>query len=267
MSEQPNILVQDRAGVRTLSINRPDKLNAVNADTLLQLTAELQRADADPQVRVVVLTGEGRGFCAGQDLGDVSGQGLSFTEHLHQTFNPLIRTMRNLNKPVISAVNGVAAGAGASLALAGDIRLWAQSGVFVEVFSNIALIPDSGSTWFLPRLVGFNRAFELMALAEKVRAEDGLRLGLCEAVYPDDTFRQDVQAYAERLAARPANALALTKQALNAALTSSLNEALNLEADLQQRAGDHWEHLEGVTAFKEKRPANFVNGPSEGAQE
>ena len=258
MSEQPNILVNDQAGVRTLSINRADKLNAVNAATLLELTAELRKADADPNVRVVVLTGEGRGFCAGQDLGDVSGQGLSFTEHLHQTFNPLIRTMRGLNKPVISAVNGVAAGAGASLALAGDIRLWAASTVFVEVFSNIALIPDSGSTWFLPRLVGFNRAFELMALADKVKADEGLRLGLCEAVYPDETFRTDVQAYAERLAARPANALKLTKQALNATMNSTLDEALNLEADLQQLAGDHWEHLEGVTAFKEKRPANFV---------
>lgn len=257
MTEQP-ILTENRAGVRTLLLNRPEKLNAVNSETLLQLTAELLRADADPSVRVVVVTGAGRGFCAGQDLGDVSGQGLSFTEHLNQTFNPLIRTMRSLNKPLISAVNGVAAGAGASLALAGDLRLWAQSAVFVEVFSNIALIPDSGSTWFLPRVVGYNRAFELMALAEKVNADEGLRLGLCEAVYPDQTFRDDVQAYAERLAARPANALKLTKQALNAGMNCTLHEALDLEAELQQLAGDHWEHLEGVTAFKEKRPANFL---------
>lgn len=261
MSEQPNILVNDQAGVRTLSINRADKLNAVNTATLLELTAELRRADADSLVRVVVITGEGRGFCAGQDLGDVSGQGLSFTEHLHQTFNPLIQTIRGLGKPVISAVNGVAAGAGASLALAGDLRLWAASTVLVEVFSNIALIPDSGSTWFLPRLVGFNKAFEMMALADKIRADEGLRLGLCEAVYPDETFRADVQAYAERLAARPANALKLTKEALTAAMNSTLDEALNLEAELQQRAGDHWEHLEGVTAFKEKRAPDFRKAP------
>lgn len=258
MTAQPNILVTDQAHVRTLSLNRPDRLNAVNAATLLELTAELKKAEADPSVRVVVVTGEGRGFCAGQDLGDVSGQGMTFTSHLQQTFNPLVRTMRGLSKPVISAVNGVAAGAGASLALAGDLRLWAQSAVFVEVFSNIALIPDSGSTWFLPRLVGFNKAFELMAFADKIRAEDGLKLGLCEAVYPDETFRADVQAYAERLAGRPAHALNLTKQALNAALNSTLDEALDLEADLQQQAGDNWEHQEGVTAFKEKRPANFV---------
>lgn len=247
-----------QAGVRTLTLNRPDRLNAANDALLLALTDALRRADADDSVRVVVITGAGRGFCAGQDLGDVSGRDMTFTEHLNHTYNPLIRTIRSLNKPVISAVNGVAAGAGASLALAGDIRLWAQGASLIEVFSNIALVPDSGSTWFLPRLVGYHRAFELMALAERVRAEDALRLGLCEQVFPDDTFHADVQAYAERLAARPANALKLTKQALVFAQTSTLDEALDQEAVLQQIAGDHWEHEEGVTAFKEKRPAQFV---------
>ncbi len=182
---------------------------------------------------------------------------MSFTEHLNATYNPLIRTMRGLGKPVISAVNGVAAGAGASLALAGDLRLWAQGARLIEVFSNIALVPDSGSTWFLPRLVGYSRAFELMALADTVSATEALRLGLCEQVYPDETFLADVQAYAERLAARPANALKLTKRALNAAMTSSLDAALDTEAELQQLAGDHWEHAEGVTAFKEKRAPDF----------
>lgn len=256
--ENPVLLLSDRAGVRTLTLNREDRLNAANHALIFALTGELRRADADDAVRVVVITGAGRGFCAGQDLGDVSGEGMSFREHLHQTYNPLIRTIRALGKPVITAVNGVAAGAGASLALAGDLRLWAQSAVFVEVFSNIALIPDSGSTWFLPRLVGYSRAFELMALADKVRAEEGLRLGLCEAVFPDETFREDVQRYAERLAARPAHALRLTKEALSAAMTSSLDEALDLEAEVQQRAGEHWEHAEGVLAFKEKRPPQFV---------
>lgn len=257
--EQP-VLVADRGGVRTLTLNREDRLNAANNALILSLTDELRRADADEGVRVVVITGAGRGFCAGQDLGDVAGQGTSFTEHLHQTYNPLIRTVRALGKPVITAVNGVAAGAGASLALAGDLRLWAQGALLVEVFSNIALIPDSGSTWFLPRLVGYNRAFELMALADRVGADEALRLGLCEAVFPDETFREDVQRYAERLAARPANALRLTKQALSAALSSTLDQALDLEAELQQEAGDHWEHAEGVRAFKEKRPAQFLGG-------
>lgn len=258
MTEQPVVLADTRAGVRTLTLNREGRLNAANDALLLALTQALRAADADPAVRVVVVTGAGRGFCAGQDLGDVSGRDMTFTEHLQHTYNPLIRTIRGLAKPVISAVNGVAAGAGASLALAGDLRLWARSAVLTQVFSNIALVPDSGSTWLLPRLVGYHRAFELMALAEKVGADDALRLGLCEAVYPDETFREDVQAYAERLAARPANALRLTKRALNAAMTGTLDEALDREAELQQLAGDHWEHLEGVTAFKEKRAPDFL---------
>ncbi|MVN88062.1 2-(1,2-epoxy-1,2-dihydrophenyl)acetyl-CoA isomerase [Deinococcus sp. HMF7620] len=258
MTADPVILARTQAHVLTLTLNRPDKLNAANDELLLTLTRELQAADANPDVRVVVLTGAGRGFCAGQDLGDVSGRDMTFTEHLHHTYNPLIRTIRGLGKPVISAVNGVAAGAGASLALAGDIRLWAASASLIEVFSNIALIPDSGSTWTLPRLVGYHRAFELMALAERVRAEDALRLGLCEHVFADDTFAADVQAYAERLAQRPAHALKLTKQALVAALTSGLDEALDQEAALQQLAGDHWEHEEGVSAFKAKRAPQFI---------
>ncbi|PNY80221.1 enoyl-CoA hydratase-related protein [Deinococcus koreensis] len=251
------ILAATHAGVRTLTLNRPEKLNAANDDLLLTLTGELRKAESDPEVRVVVITGAGRGFCAGQDLGDVSGRGMTFTEHLNHTYNPLIRTIRGLEKPVISAVNGIAAGAGASLALSGDIRLWAQGAALTQVFSNIALIPDSGSTWFLPRAVGYQRAFELMAFAEKVTAEDALRAGLCERVFPDDSFQADVQAYAERLAARPAHALKLTKQALQAALSSTLDEALDQEAALQQLAGDSWEHAEGVTAFKEKRAPAF----------
>ncbi|MDB5044938.1 MAG: enoyl-CoA hydratase [Deinococcus sp.] len=261
--ESPVILSQTRAGVRTLTLNRPDKLNAANDALLLMLTAQLQAADADNAVRVVVITGAGRGFCAGQDLGDVSGRDMTFTEHLNQTYNPLIRTLRGLGKPVITAVNGVAAGAGASLALSGDIRLWAQSASLIEVFSNIALVPDSGSTWFLPRLVGYHRAFALMALADRVRPDDALKYGLCEEVLADEGFADALQAYAERLASRPAHALKLTKQALNAAMTSTLDQALDLEAELQQLAGDHWEHEEGVTAFKAKRAPEFVRSETE----
>ena len=244
-----------QAGVRTLTLNRPDKLNAANNDLILTLTRELQAADADDSVRVIVVTAAGRGFCAGQD---VSGDHVDFTHHLNTTYNPLIRALRNTGKPVITAVNGIAAGAGASLGLAGDIRLWAQSAAMTQVFSNIALIPDSGSTWFLPRLVGYHRAFELMAFAQKVTADDALKLGLCEHVFPDETFHADVQAYAERLAARPANALKLTKQALQASMTGTLDDALDQESVLQQKAGDSWEHKEGLSAFAEKRPANFV---------
>ncbi len=253
------VLSATNNAVLTLTLNRPDRLNAANDELLWSLTEALKQAEQDAAVRVVVITGAGRGFCAGQDLGDVQNRegSTNFTEHLRRTYIPLIQTMRGLKKPVITAVNGVAAGAGASLALAGDIRLWSENATLIEVFSNIALIPDAGSTWMLPRLVGAARAFELMAFAEKVSAQDGLKLGLCEQVYAAETFAEDVQAYAERLARRPLNALALTKQAINFALGSTLDQALDNEALLQQQAGDHAEHREGVRAFAEKRKPAF----------
>lgn len=244
-------------GVLTLTLNRPDKLNAANDALLLGLTSALQEAAQDASVRVVVITGAGRGFCAGQDLGEVGARDMGFAEHLRHTYNPLIRTIRELDKPVITAVNGVAAGAGASLALAGDIRLWSTNATLIEVFSNIALVPDSGSTWTLPRLVGYHKAFELMALAERVPAREALRLGLCEHVFEEGTFAQEVAAYAAKLAARPLRTLGLTKRALNAALGSSLAEALEFEAQLQQIAGEGAEHAEGLAAFQEKRAPNF----------
>ncbi|WP_027481194.1 enoyl-CoA hydratase-related protein [Deinococcus pimensis] len=257
MSDQ--VVLRDlQEGVLTLTMNRPDKLNAANDPLLLGLTAALRDAERDDAVRVVVITGAGRGFCAGQDLGDVGAREMGFAEHLRHTYNPLVSKMRSIEKPVITAVNGVAAGAGASIALAGDVRLFSEAASFIEVFSNIALVPDSGSTWTLPRLVGWNRAFELMALAERVSAEDALRLGLCEQVLPHDTFREEVQAYAARLAARPVRALGLTKRALNRAMTSTLEEALEYEAQLQQVAGEGAEHREGISAFLEKRRPDFA---------
>ena len=251
-------------GVLTLTMNRPDSLNSANDALLRGLLEAVQSAGTRPEVRVVVLTGAGRGFCAGADLGLMGAPGSApdptrFSEHLEQTFNPLIRAIRALPKPFISAVNGVAAGAGASLALIGDLRLWSEAASAVQVFSNIGLIPDSGATWTLPRLVGYHRAFELMAFAEKVGAHDALRLGLCEHVYPAESFAAQVQAYAERLASRPVAALALTKQALQAAMSSTLQDALLKEAHLQDAAGLSWEHREGVEAFRQRRPADFLN--------
>jgi len=249
-------------GVLTLTMNRPESLNSANDALLLALLSAVQSAADQPEVRVVVLTGAGRGFCAGADLGQMGGDASSptrFSEHLEHTFNPLVRAIRSLSKPFISAVNGVAAGAGASLALAGDLRLWSSAASLVEVFSNIGLIPDAGSSWMLPRLVGTQRAFELMAFAEKVSADEALRLGLCEQVYAAETFTDDVQTYAERLAARPATALALTKQALAYAMSSTLDEALLNEAKLQDAAGASWEHREGVQAFMARRQADFLN--------
>jgi 2-(1,2-epoxy-1,2-dihydrophenyl)acetyl-CoA isomerase len=248
-------------GVLTLIMNRPESLNSANDQMLHGLLSCVQQAGAREDVRVVVLTGAGRGFCAGADLGMMAGEHTDskrFSTHLEHTFNPLILAIRALPQPLISAVNGVAAGAGASLALVGDVRLWSSSASFLQVFSNIGLVPDAGSTWLLPRVVGLHRAFELMALAEKVGPDEALRLGLCERVYPAAEFADQVQAYAERLAARPAAALALTKQAIQAAMSSTLQEALLTEARLQDLAGASWEHREGVQAFMEKRQPDFL---------
>ncbi|GGJ87688.1 enoyl-CoA hydratase [Deinococcus aquiradiocola] len=252
-------------GVLTLTMNRPESLNSANDDLLLSLLDAVRGAASDDAVRVVVLTGAGRGFCAGADLGMMAGAAAGgeasatrFSEHLEHTFNPLVRAIRALPKPFVSAVNGVAAGAGASLALVGDVRLWSSSASAVQVFSNIGLIPDAGSSWLLPRLVGGPRAFELMAFAERVGAEDALRLGLCEHVFPADGFGEAVQAYAERLAARPAAALALTKALVQGGLSGTLDESLLAEAAAQDRAGASWEHREGVTAFLQKRAPDFL---------
>jgi 2-(1,2-epoxy-1,2-dihydrophenyl)acetyl-CoA isomerase len=263
LSGEQVLLQSLQNGVLTLTMNRPDSLNSANDALLLTLLGAVQAAGRDPQVRVVVLTGAGRGFCAGADLGLMGGpdSGPSptrFSEHLEHTFNPVIRAIRALPQPFISAVNGVAAGAGASLALVGDLRLWSSSASFVQVFSNIGLIPDAGSSWMLPRLVGPHRAFELMAFAEKVGPEDALRLGLCEQVYPVGEFAAQVQSYAERLAARPAAALAFTKQAIQAAMSGTLSDALLSEAGFQDLAGASWEHREGVQAFLEKRRPDFL---------
>ena len=256
----PNLVqASDHAGVRTLTLNNPERLNALDTKMLLQLRQALEAADTDQTVRVVVLTGAGRGFCAGQDLqaGLTSGGNPQFQAHLEEYYNPVVTAIRQLTKPVLAAINGVAAGAGASLALACDIRLASEETRWIQSFSNLALIPDAGGTWLLPRVVGWGRAFELMALAEKLDAQQGLELGLCQQVYPAAEFADKVQRYAEALAARPAGALALTKQALNAAYANTLEQSLQLEAELQQQAGQSKEFAEGVQAFLEKRAPNW----------
>lgn len=258
------VVTRDLNSVRTIVIHQPAKLNALSGETALALREALEQAGADPAVRVVVLTGEGRAFCSGADLsgltGAVSAPGL-VQEHVERFFNPLVLTLRHLNKPVIAAVHGVAAGAGASLALACDLRLCSESASFVQIFSSVALVPDCGSAYFLPRLVGLGRAFELMAFADRLGAAESLRLGVCQAVFPDDTFAAEVQAYAERLAARPAHALSLTKQLLNAASEQTLEGTLGLEARWQQVASEHWEHAEGLRAFGQKRPPRYLQRP------
>lgn len=258
--------VETAGGVATLTLNRPDKLNAFDEALLGALAAALKQAARDAAVRCIVITGAGRAFSAGQDLGAVRARaegdaaatgGMSFRAHLEQGYNPVIRAIRSVEKPVVAAVNGVAAGAGASLALACDLRLASERASFIQSFVNVGLVPDSGSTWFLPQMLGFARAFELAVTAERLSAADALSLGLVNRVYPEDRFQAEVAAYAADLAARPTRAIGLTKRAMNRAPGLSLDQALAYEAQLQEIAGRSADHGEGLAAFLEKRTPRF----------
>ena len=249
--------------VLTLTLNRPEKLNAFTFEMVLELAQAIEAGHANPQARVLVITGAGRGFCAGQDLATFAeplGGPESIEQAIQKTYNRLILAVSNGDKPVITAVNGIAAGAGANLALAGDIRVWSEEARFTEAFSSIALIPDAGGTWTLPRAVGYHKAFELAALAEVLDAKMGLELGLCERVLGAENFALEVQVYAEKIAARPAHALTLTKQAMRAGMTMTLEESLALEARTQAQAFQDPDHREGISAFLEKRKAVFGGG-------
>lgn len=259
------ILVRVADGVATVTLNRPDKLNSFTADMLVALREALESAGRDDAVRAVLLTGAGRGFCAGQDLQDraVSAVGPGDTappdlsESLENRYNPIIRLITSMPKPVVCAVNGVAAGAGANLAIACDIVIAARSAKFIEVFSNIGLIPDAGGTWFLPRLVGRSRAMGLAMLAHRLSAEEAAEWGLIWAVVDDDQLMEEAGAVASRFAVGPTTGYGLIKQAMLASATNSLDEQLNLERDLQGEAGRSADYAEGVRAFFEKRTPEF----------
>ena len=258
---QPALLVAVEKGVMTLTLNRPDKLNAFNAALHEGLAAAFARAAADTALRAVLMTGAGKGFCAGQDLADralTSGQGRADLGHsLDTRYNPLVRAIRRLEKPVVCAVNGAAAGAGANVALACDIVLAAKSARFLQAFARIGLVPDSGGTWFLPRLVGDARARALMLLAEPISADQAAEWGMIWRVVEDDRLLDEARALAERLAEGPTHAFGLMKRAFLASSANSLDAQLDLERDLQREAGAADEYVEGVRAFLEKRPAKF----------
>jgi 2-(1,2-epoxy-1,2-dihydrophenyl)acetyl-CoA isomerase len=250
----------DVAGpVATITLNRPDKLNAFTEEMHRELAAALDTmATPDTGVRALLLTGAGRGFCAGQDLGARKGDALPDLGHaLNTTYNPLIRRLRKLPLPIVCAVNGVAAGAGASLAFACDITLAARSASFLQAFARIGLVPDSGSTYFLPRLVGSARARALAMLADKIGAEQAMQWGLIWQVVDDDKLMADATALTQRLAAMPTRALAYIKRALDTAETSTLDRQLDLEAELQAMAGRTEDYREGVAAFHDKRNPTF----------
>lgn len=245
-------------GVLTLTLNRPDALNSFNVPMKEELLAALKEAGRAEAVRTVVLTGAGRAFSAGQDLKERQQPGATdLGSELRARYNPLILAMRRLEKPIIGAINGVAAGAGCSLALACDIRLASETATFVEVFGRVGLVPDSGSSWLLPRLVGYARAAEMVFTTEPVDAATAERIGLVNRVLPSDQLMAEARALASRLAASAPLALGLAKRALNRALESSLEDALEYEAQLQAVAGRSNDYREGVAAFIEKRAPQF----------
>lgn len=252
------ILRSDSNGVCTLTLNRPNVFNSFNQTMAFQLHAALDACAVDDNVRVVVIKGEGKAFCAGQDLAEViDPEGPEMKNIVGEHYNPIILKIRNLEKPVIAAVNGVAAGAGANIALACDITIAKKSAAFIQAFSKIGLIPDSGGTFFLPRLIGLQKAMALMFTGEKVSAEQAEKLNMIYKAVDDETFEEEVLKFAETLAVMPTRGLGLTKKAVNLGLFNNLEDQLAVEGVLQTEAGETEDFREGVNAFLEKRAAVF----------
>lgn len=245
-------------GVASLTLNRPDVYNALNDEITFEMQDALKACAKDAAVRVVVLTGAGKAFCSGQDLKASGGQKRSFMDSLHRRYNPIIRQMRTLPKPILCRLNGVAAGAGCSLALACDMIVASEEATLIEVFINIGLVPDSGSSYFLPRLVGMSKAFELCTMGSKVKAQEALRLGLVTKVVAPDQLDAAVREYTDYFAKAPTKAIGIIKKMLNKAATSDLDEMLDYEAYCQETAGATYDHQEGVKAFLEKRKPEFL---------
>lgn len=240
-------------------LNRPEVFNSFNREMAMDLQAVLDQCQEEASVRAIVITGRGKAFCAGQDLKEVTDPKLNpgFRKILEEHYNPIIKRIRTIEKPIVAAVNGVAAGAGANIALACDIVVATEHASFIQAFSKIGLIPDSAGTFMLPRLVGFQKATALMMLGDKVSAAEALAMGLIYKEYPTSTFEEEVTALATTLAAMPTKALGLTKRLLNQSLTNTLEQQLALESDLQIEASDSNDYKEGVTAFVEKRKPEF----------
>jgi 2-(1,2-epoxy-1,2-dihydrophenyl)acetyl-CoA isomerase len=261
--EYEQLIVEQDGAVSTLRLNYPARLNALSAIMTRELLDALERLGKDPEVRALVLTGEGRGFSAGADLSALQepyarGERPKLSEILRDGYNRLIPLLAEAPKPVVAAVNGVVAGAGASLALACDFRIASEEASFSLAFVKIGLIPDAGSTWLLPRTIGMARALELALLSDRVDAPTALSIGLVNRVVEADRLASETRDLAARLAALPTTAIALTKRAMREAAQLTLAEAMDREADLQDEAAATQDHMEGVLAFLQKRPPNFV---------
>lgn len=245
-------------GILKLTLNRPEKFNSFNREMALVLQQQLDKAATDKNVRCVYLTGEGKAFCAGQDLSEaVDNSGPGIERIVREHYNPIIEKIRGLEKPVVCAVNGVAAGAGANIALACDVVIAGSSVAFIQAFSKIGLIPDSGGTFFLPRLIGLGKASALMMLGDKVSAADAERMGMIYKVVDDATLEQEALAIAKTLSELPTKAIGLTKRLLNQSMFNPLNKQLEYEGDMQVHAAQSEDYSEGVKAFLEKRKPVF----------
>lgn len=259
MPDFQTLLYTLHEGVLTVTMNRPDVYNALNEQMKKDLNDAFKQADKDPSVRCIVVRGAGdKAFCSGQDLKEHAGSKRSLKESLEKSYNPLIRKMRSIEKPVIGMINGVAAGAGLSIALACDMRIMSTAAKLIEVFVRIGLVPDSGSHWFLPRLAGMARAFEYAATGRDIEAEEAERVGLVNATASPEKLEEATMGYAKKFAEAPTKAIGLIKRTLNKALASDLDTILDYEASIQQIASETEDHREGIAAFLEKRKASFT---------
>ncbi|MBZ9627376.1 enoyl-CoA hydratase/isomerase family protein [Psychroflexus sp. CAK1W] len=254
-----SILLTVQNQVAYIRFNRPNKFNSFNREMAFALQKTLDDCIRNEEVRAIVLTGEGKAFCAGQDIQEITDpeQHPGFKQILEDHYNPIITRIRNIEKPVIAAVNGVAAGAGANIALSCDIVVASEQASFIQAFSKIGLIPDSAGTFFLPRLIGFQRASALAMLGDKVDAVEAERMGMIYKYFSAETYQAEVEQLAEKLAKMPTKALAYTKKALNKSFNNSLEEQLALESEYQIAAANTEDYEEGVAAFMEKREAKF----------
>lgn len=259
MPDFQTILTDLSEGIFTITLNRPEVYNAFNEQMTTDLQAALKEAAKNDEIRVVVITGEGKAFCSGQDLKDApSGSGKrSLRDSLERRYNPLIRAMRNLPKPVVAAINGVAAGAGCSLALACDYRICADSAKLIEVFIRIGLVPDSGSSWFLVKYLGIAKAFELAAAGDDVPAQKALELGLVNKVVPAGKLMEETLKIAKAFAIGPTKAYGYLKKMMDKAAAMSLDEALDYEVYMQEASGRTEDYSNAVAAFQQKKKAEF----------
>ena len=247
-----------KEGVGKMTLNRPEKYHSFVREMALQLQEALDKCNNDKSVRAILITATGKAFCAGQDLGEATDpNGPDLTQIVQEHYNPIIKKIRNMEKPVVAAVNGVAAGAGASIALCCDIVVATESASFIQAFSKIGLIPDSGGTFFLPRLIGMQKAAALMMTAEPVTATDAVNMGMIYKVFSDDSFEEESWKLVSKLAVMPTKGLGLTKRLLNASYSNNFEEQLDMEDKCQTIAGNTSDFKEGIEAFFEKRIPNF----------